>query len=415
MLVQVLKKVLIGYLFVFTISVKLMVFYLYWQQPAQFVYRLETFIYPVFAQIPVKIFGMQQQLAPLPTAAEKAKSDQLLAEEKAATERLADQQLQQEINQQYGRWEPLPADTALSEIELDGVSYPNLAEAVKKIKDNSHLKIPTGVYQQPLFIKHHNVTIEGIGHVVFEKGVSQAKGYILATGNDLTVKNIECRYIKVESKNGVCIRLEGRGLSLEHVYFHSSEGALLETSKEHGFIQINDSRFENLAANARSHSIYLNKASLHLSNSIIIGNRNQHSLKSRGPKTVVEKSIIAELSTTASRLIDISNGGELVVTQSLLHKGPNSVNNQVIGFGLEGIKHPLNKVSISDSVLLLDRANSNYILHSGISNVLTFIHNNVIVASDDIYEGNRNLKSRSDINIGLYPAMPNILCNLQNC
>jgi hypothetical protein len=373
---------------------------------------------PVIDKLAYQLFGVMPsskaaavEIVDTPTPAERAK---LLAD-KAASEQQQEQQLQQELLDQFGSWKPKPAEAALASIELDGVVYANLTDAIKQIKDNSHLKIPAGVYQEPLFIRHHNVTIEGVGHVVFEKAATQGKGYILATGNDLTVRNIECRFIKVDSKNGACVRLEGRGLVLDHVYFHSSETALLETSKEHGYIEIRNSRFENLAAKARAHSIYLNKASLHLSNSVILGNRHQHSLKSRGPKTVIESSILAELSASASRLIDISNGGELQISRSLLQKGPQSVNNQLIGFGLEGVQHSSNQVTIRDSLLLLDRARGTYIVHAGDNVVNTQIENNVIVASSEQWDGNVHLKTRADLQLAAYPALPAILCHLQRC
>lgn len=409
------RIVVITYLVVFTISVKALALYLYLQQPVQFMHMVEKAIYPVFDKIYARLFGIEPSNNIKPSYLPK-KPQQVSNSNASAQQHLeADSLLQQEITTQFGNWQPLKAVKSLANIELDGVPFASLSEALKKIKDNSYLRIPSGVYQEPIFIRNHNVTIEGVGHVVFEKGITQGKGFILATGNDLRIKNIECRFIKADSKNGACIRLEGRGLQLDHVYFHSSETALLETSKEHGYIQISNSRFENLAANARAHSIYLNKASLHIKDSVIIGNRNQHSLKSRGPKTIVEQSILAELSATASRLIDISNGGELFVSGSLLQKGPNSENGQLIGFGLEGIKHTSNQVTIVDSVLLLDRPRGNYVLNQGEQQVAVRIENNVIVASSQQHPDNIQFKQRQDLKLPAYPAFPNMLCHLQRC
>ena len=433
-----LKMLVLGYLVLFTLSVKALLLYMYLQNPAEFMYRVEKGVYPVMDKLAYQLFGVTpsskaaavdvvasgklanpaSQANP-ENSAERAKllADKAPAEQKQEQQQAQqqEQQLQQELLDQFGRWQPQAATTSLTGVELDGVSYATLAEAIKQLKDNSHLKIPAGVYQEPLFIRHHNVTIEGVGHVVFEKAATQGKGYILAAGNDLTVRNIECRFIKVDSKNGACVRLEGRGLVLDHVYFHSSETALLETAKEHGYIRISNSRFENLAGKARAHSIYLNKASLHLENSVILGNRHQHSLKSRGPKTVIDTSILSELSASASRLIDISNGGELSISRSLLHKGPNSVNNQVIGFGLEGVQHSSNQISIRDSLLLLDRPTGNYIVHAGDNKVDTHIENNVIVASSEQWDGNIHLKTRAELQLAAYPALPAILCHLQRC
>lgn len=316
-----------------------------------------------------------------------------------------------------GKWQPLAIDgpDGTEGIWLDGINYPNLTAAAKQLKDGSHLRLGAGIYQTALNIRQHDVVIEGIGQVVFDGATSDGKGAIVARGDNLTVKNVECRNIAVPSLNGACVRLEGRGLTLDHVYFHSSETGLLETARQHGHIVIRNSRFENLAAGARAHSIYLNSASLHLVDSVILANRNQHSLKSRGPLTLIERSIIASLSAQNSRLIDLSNGGELFVTESILQQGDNAVNNQAIGFGLEGIKHAKNSITLRDNVILLERRQSNVLLHPGNNSPLLNIHSNVIIGAKDNYPGNSQLRDRHSAAIRPSPALPNVLCHLHRC
>tara|TARA_R110002126_G_scaffold10245_23_gene46521 strand:+ start:675 stop:1841 length:1167 start_codon:yes stop_codon:yes gene_type:complete len=325
-----------------------------------------------------------------------------------------DKLVQQELLTIMPAWQPLETEN-LSGIWLDGQQYTSLPEATKQLKDGSHLKLGPGIYNSAIIVRGDNVIIEGYGHVVFEKAVADGKGAILARGDNLKVKNIECRFISVASKNGACVRLEGSGLTLEHVYFHSSQSGLLETAKKHGRIIITDSRFENLAKDARAHSIYLNTASLLLTSSVILANRNQHSLKSRGPMTVVDNSIIASLSGKSSRLIDISNGGELHITNSLLQHGPGAVNNQAIGFGLEGVKHDSNKVLISNSVLLLERANSNFVLHAGKNQPEVNISSNLIIGANDDFAGNHQVSDRATAQLPAHPKLPDVLCNLHNC
>ncbi|GAB2929898.1 right-handed parallel beta-helix repeat-containing protein [Rheinheimera gaetbuli] len=376
----------LSYLWLSALLAHAVLLYLFWFQPAM--------LYRAIELVPWPLYPAQQS---------PARSPDDIA-----------QQIQDELLSVMPVWQARTAEQ-FSGIWLDGTAYPTLAAAVTQLQDGSHLKIGPGVYREALNIGRHNVTIEGIGHAVLEQATSDGKGAIVARGDNLTIKNLECRHIKVASKNGACVRLEGRGLTLEHVYFHSSETALLETAKQHGYITILDSRFENLAANARAHSIYLNSASLHFNNSVILANRHQHSLKSRGPLTIIENSIIAELSAPGSRLIDISNGGELLIKSSLLQQGPNAVNSQAIGFGLEGIKHQTNQISITDSVVLLERERSNFLLHSGSHQPKLTIENNLIIAADDSYPHNRQLNDRRAAGLANYPSLPAILCNLHRC
>jgi hypothetical protein len=326
-----------------------------------------------------------------------------------------DKLIEQELATIMPAWQPLATNDSISGIWLDGKQYSSISDAATQLKDSSYLRLGSGIYNTALNIKNHNVTVEGHGHVIFERAVSDGKGAIVARGDNLKVKNIECRFIAVNSRNGACVRLEGSGLTLEHVYFHSSQTGLLETAKKHGRIIITDSRFENLAKDARAHSIYLNTASLLLTSSVILANRNQHSLKSRGPLTVIDKSIIASLSGASSRLIDISNGGELHISNSLLQHGPGAVNNQAIGFGLEGVKHETNNVRISNSLFLLERANSNFVLHSGKNQPEVSISGNLIIGADDEFAGNPVFADRKSAGLPIYPHLPSVLCEMHTC
>lgn len=378
------------YLFTLAVLLHVAVLYLYFAQPALF-WRVADLI--------------------------ALSAPQIVTSTAAPTTSQYDDILQAEPDLVAGRWQPLASESPESTegVWLDGVSYSSLTAAAKKLKDGSHLRLGAGIYRTALNIHQHDVVIEGVGHVVFEQAVSDGKAAIVARGDNLMIKNIECRHIKVPSKNGACVRLEGRGLTLEHVYFHSSETALLETAKQHGYITIRDSRFENLAANARAHSIYLNSASLYFTDSVILANRNQHSLKSRGPLTIIENSIIAELSAPGSRLIDISNGGELIIKGSILQQGPNAVNNQAIGFGLEGVKHAENSIRLTDNVILLERRQSNILLYTGTHSPAHEITGNLIIGANDSYPENLQLTDRQSAAMPAAPALPAVLCHLHLC
>ena len=390
MIRRVLLRFLQLYLFTLAVLLHAAMLYLYLAQPAMF-WRVADLI--------------------------ELSAPKIVTPEAAATTLLDDDIIQAELELVAGRWQPLASERPDSTegIWLDGVSYSSLTAAAKQLKDGSHLRLGAGIYRTALNIRQHDVVIEGVGHVVFERAVSDGKGAIVARGDNLTVKNVECRHIAVLSLNGACVRLEGRGLTLDHVYFHSSETGLLETARQHGHIVIRDSRFENLASGARAHSIYLNSASLHLIDSVILANRNQHSLKSRGPLTLIERSIIASLSAQNSRLIDLSNGGELYVSESILQQGANAVNNQAIGFGLEGIKHPKNSITLSNNVILLERHQSNVVLHTGTHSPVLDITGNLIIGAKDNYPDNNQLADRQSAAMPPAPALPNVLCYLHLC
>ncbi|MEI6893706.1 MAG: hypothetical protein V5789_03545 [Colwellia sp.] len=308
-------------------------------------------------------------------------------------------------------------------IRVNSMPYNDLTSAVKSLTDGDTLHVPEGVYSTPMTITKNDITIKGDGHVVFEKSAVRGKGFILSQGNDLTVENIECRHISVRDGNGACIRLEGRNLTLKHVYFHHSQEGILETSKDVGSIYIFDSRFEQLGFNGQAHGLYTNKADLYIYQSLILASKSEgHSIKVRGKKLLIESSILASLSSIDSRLIDMSNGGELTVNNSILAQGPQSANGQMIGFGLEGLVYQNNTIQLLGNIIYLDRLGQNYLLavpnHSQLSIDVTQ-EQNIIVGHDlsgDNENSNTYIELRSEMNLPNYPYFPRFFCHdLKNC
>jgi len=322
--------------------------------------------------------------------------------------------IEQQIAAVFKPWQPQNNQSPLSQtVAVNDVVYDSLAEALTVLKSGDELQFYHGVFNTPFKIDKDDITIVGYGHVVFEKSAYRGKGFIVSKGNDLTVSNIECRGILVSDKNGACIRQEGSGLTLDHVYFHHSENGILETAKIAGSIYISDSRFELLGKGGRAHGIYSNKASVYIQKSLFVATKGEgHAIKNRGKKTFISKSIITSMSSQDSRLIDISNGGELIVEKSLLHQGPLSVNGQAIGFGLEGIKHEKNKVSLTDNIIILERIKKNTLLATGENFVKTTVNNNIIInkGTNEKYEKNRYFSSREEASLPNFPKFPKLIC-----
>ena len=297
---------------------------------------------------------------------------------------------------------------------VNGKPYESLQEALKSLSDDDTLEIAEGVYSEPFEIHRDRVTIIGRGHVVFEKAAIRDKAYIVNYADDLTVKNIECRDITVSDRNGACIRQEGSNLTLEHVYFHSSENGVLEASNQPSKVLIYNSRFEQLGRLGRAHGIYTNTAELYIYDSMFIASKSEgHEIKSRGAVTEIHGSILASLSGVDSRLLDVSNGGRLVVSKSLLQQGAVSSNGQVIGYALEGRKHADNSIRLAENVFIFDRIGYNTMLASDEQYVDTMISRNVLIGDArmaDIDVSNLVYKDRSAVGFPPYPYLPTAWC-----
>jgi len=322
-----------------------------------------------------------------------------------------------EINAVFSPWKAGLRSKVMSHaFEVNGIGFSNIHAAVTALKVGDELFIAAGSYTTPLIINKSDITITGVGHVIFQRGVAEGKGFILSKGDNLTVNNIECKDIAVRDGNGACIRQEGVNLTLNHVYFHSSQEGVLETAREAGVIKINDSRFERIGFNGQAHGIYTNKASLYVAQSLFIASKNQgHAIKVRGKMLSIEKSIIVSLSSDDSRLIDMPNGGELFVARSLLGQGPNSVNGQMIGYGLEDMSNQRNKISLIDNIIYLERLGSNYLLAlpKNKREITLTQQNNLVIGEDNsqyINVENTYFSDRAELGLPLYPRLPKDFC-----
>jgi len=300
-----------------------------------------------------------------------------------------------------------PANTII----VNGKSFRSLKGAAAILKDGDEMRIGPGIYHDAIILRANNVTIIGEGSVVFEKASVQGKGAFLVQGDWTRIYNIECRYIKVRDKNGACVRHEGQNLLLDNVYFHDSEEGLL-TSRNPGLVVIQNSRFENLGAVAgQAHGIYVDGGELVIKNSIFIRAKEQGmEIKSRAKKTYISGSVIASLDSQDSRLLDIPSGGELTVINSLLSQGHQSVNQDAIGYGLEGIIYTSNTIKIEDNIILLERDGPNQLIHQKDGTPSPTIRNNLIISSQPppMAEQNTVFKSRNEAGIAPYPFLPSL-------
>ena len=109
-------------------------------------------------------------------------------------------------------------------------------------------------------------------------------------------------------------------------------------------------------------------------------------------------------------MIDLPNGGDLLIRDSVLAKGRGSVNSDLIGVGLEGHLNPIQKVELTNNILLLERPDGNRILHMFKDAEPPKLSNNIIVGkASDHYSGmNFWFKDRAEAGMVAYPALPKL-------
>ncbi|MCB1802448.1 MAG: hypothetical protein KDI82_12225 [Gammaproteobacteria bacterium] len=308
------------------------------------------------------------------------------------------------------RWQADSDTAGLADhtFRIDGDVVITLDEALRRAKDGSLLEIGPGRYSTPMVIRVNGLRVVGRGEVIFDGAVAEGKASLVIKGNDTRVSNIECRNVAVNDRNGACVRLEGQNLTLEHVYFHDAEQGMLTGSKP-GEVTIRNSYFERLGRGGRAHAIYQGGGMLTIERSYILGAKDQaHEVKSRAQRTTIRNSVIASLTSDDSRLIDISNGGELAVYDSTLQQGPQSANTDMIGFALESPLHPTHRVTLQRNLIILERNGGNTLLHSKAAGLVPDISDNIIVApaGSGFADSNLEYRDREDAKLPRYPLVP---------
>ncbi len=251
-----------------------------------------------------------------------------------------------------------------------GYQFQAITAAIAASASGDTIQIEAGSYvdDYPPVITH-DLTIEGVGGQVqmiatagnpppTEKGilVIGAEG---ATPN-VTVENVTFRNTRISNNdggNGAGIRYQGGNLTLIHDGFFNNQDGMLANSDPSGTITVNDCVFShNGSGTGQTHNIYVDDVgTLTLENSRFLGAVVGHEIKSRAANTIITHNVIADGATgTASYSIDLPNGGNAVVENNVIEKGPNAQNPFIITTGEEGSVYASSSLLVSHNLILND-------------------------------------------------------------
>ena len=179
-----------------------------------------------------------------------------------------------------------------------------------------------------------SITIRAMdnGPVIITGKVCDLKAAFVIKANNVTVSGITFSGAKAPNHNGAGIRAEGRNLTVEHSQFLDNEEGILAAPQRGSAIVIRDSYFKGngncISPMGCAHGIYVgNIASLLVEHCTFIEQHTGHHIKSRAERTeLIENTIEDGPDGTASYLVDIPNGGALIMRGNILEKGPKSEN-----------------------------------------------------------------------------------------
>lgn len=253
---------------------------------------------------------------------------------------------------------------------------PSLSAKTLEVGPSHHLKAPSdaaavaspgdiieiepGEYFDCAVWSASGITIEGrdAGAVITDK-TCEGKALFVTRGNDITIRNLTFTRARVPDANGAGIRAEGKNLTVERSRFINNENGILAGNSPESRISISGSEFvrNGKCAPDCAHGIYVNHiALLHIENSKFSETKEGHHIKSRALRTELIKNEIRDGNDgTASYLVEIPNGGSLVMEGNVLQKGPNSENHTAaIMIGAEGVTQPTRELSFVNNTFSND-------------------------------------------------------------
>jgi hypothetical protein len=231
------------------------------------------------------------------------------------------------------------------------LKVPSAAAAIARADDK--IIIEPGEYFDCAIWTANGLTIEGKGAgVIMTDKACAGKGLFVIEGNDITIRNITFTRARVPDGNGAGIREEGVNLRVEHSRFINNENGILTNPSPNSTIIIVDSEFSR---NGKcepncAHGIYIGEAALlHVERSKFSETKTAHNIKSRAVRTeLIGNEVTDGEIGTSSYLIELPNGGSLVMTDNVLQKGRNSSNPATaISIGAEGVTHRTAELTIS--------------------------------------------------------------------
>ena len=238
-----------------------------------------------------------------------------------------------------------------------GGNLPRPSDAARIVQPGDIVRIASGHYVDCAVWPStaSPLTIEAAGGaVVIADKTCEDKALFVVKGHAVTVRGLTFTGAKAPAHNGAGIRAEGRHLIVENSYFIDNEEGILGGLFADGTIVVRDSVFRGNGNCVQdcAHGIYVGRiAELRIERTHFFEQHIGHHVKSRAARTELFGNVIEDGSAgSSSYLVDIPDGGTLVMRGNRLEKGPRSDNpGFAITIGEEGLVNTTSEILIEDN------------------------------------------------------------------
>lgn len=236
-----------------------------------------------------------------------------------------------------------------------GKKFDKPSAAIAQAHDGDTIRVLPGTYEDCASIRQNRFTIESAGgDVVMRNKTCAGKAILVIDGTNVTVRGLTLENAKVPDKNGAGIRAAGSELLVENTRFLNNENGLMSANGPKISIRIVNSTFIGNGACQPNcaHGIYAGHIKmLRVEGSHFLNQHEGHHIKSRAERTeVVGCDIHDGPAGSSSYLIDIPNGGSVLIEKNQMSKGRMTSNGgTAISIGAEGDTNPSGPIVVRDN------------------------------------------------------------------
>lgn len=234
-----------------------------------------------------------------------------------------------------------------------GERFATPSAAARVAKPGDRVVIAPGTYRDCAVWRTPDLTIEAAGgEVVITGPICADKALFVIAAPRVTVRGITFRGAAFAGGNAAGIRAEGGDLTVQRSRFEDNQNGILTHYRlPEARLVIEESVFVGNGAliHECAHGLYAGEwALVAIRRSRFEATRICHHVKSRALRTeIVESAILDAPDNRASYLVDIPNGGDLLLANSTLRKGPDHGNpTAAVMIGAEGVRHPTTSLRV---------------------------------------------------------------------
>jgi hypothetical protein len=226
--------------------------------------------------------------------------------------------------------------------------------AAREARAGDRILIAPGVYRDCTTFRTPDLTVEAApgGAVEITGPVCADKALFVTAAPRITIIGVTFRGATASPGNGAGIRMEGADLTVRNTRFIDNQNGILTNANMPGArLVIENSAFigNGFLLAECAHGLYAGRLALvSIRASRFEATRRCHHVKSRAQRTEISDTLIADGDNhQASYLVDIPNGGDLVLRNSELRKGPRAENTEAaVVIGAEGVVHPTTTLQV---------------------------------------------------------------------